>query len=132
MSWTGGLSGLSPTGHGLTVLPFWTGERAPGWAGDARGAISGFDFATKPEEVVLAVLEAVALRISLVYDHLRPTMGDSPRVCASGQALTDSAVWPRILSDALGLPVEIPKTEEAAARGAAVLALGGHGGDRRS
>ena len=35
------LAGLEPDGHGLTVLPFWGGERSTGWADDARGAIVG-------------------------------------------------------------------------------------------
>ena len=35
----------SPDAHGLTILPFWAGERSTGWNPDARGAILGLTFA---------------------------------------------------------------------------------------
>ena len=45
------LAGGEPDAHGLTVLPFFAGERSPGWAGDARASIHGLSFATRPEDI---------------------------------------------------------------------------------
>src|SRR5260370_3276470 len=50
--------------HGLTVLPFWAGERNPGWADNARGAIVGMRLATRPVDIMRAALEALALRFA--------------------------------------------------------------------
>ncbi|TYZ54286.1 hypothetical protein PybrP1_009359, partial [[Pythium] brassicae (nom. inval.)] len=56
--------------HGLNVLPFLSGERAPGWVEDATCTISGITKWTTPVEVLYAALESVALRISLVFSLL--------------------------------------------------------------
>lgn len=56
--------------HGLNVLPFLSGERAPGWVENATCAISGITKWTTPVEVLYAALESVALRISLVFSLL--------------------------------------------------------------
>ena len=40
------LEAMTPDAHGLTVLPFLAGERAPGWRGDRRGAVAGLSLDT--------------------------------------------------------------------------------------
>ena len=117
------LANLPPAGHRLTVLPLLTGERNPGWRGDARGAISGITLATTPLEIFRAGLESVALRIAEIYQLLAPLVAQRPQVIASGGALSKSKLWAQILSDALGEPLAISSVHEASARGAALLAL---------
>ena len=56
----------------LTVLPFLAGERAPGWRGDRRGAVTGLSLDTTALDIVHAALESVALRLALVYGLLAP------------------------------------------------------------
>ena len=68
------LAGAEPDAHGLTVLPFFAGERSPGWDGNARATIHGLSLATRPEDIARAGLEAVALRIALVYNQLRSVL----------------------------------------------------------
>jgi gluconokinase len=117
------LAALPPDGHGLTVLPFLAGERAPGWRGDRRGAITGLSLDTGPIEIMRAALEAVALRLALVYGLLAPYAAREHLVVASGGALTRSRVWTQMLADALGHPVTRSHGPEATSRGAALLAL---------
>jgi gluconokinase len=117
------LASLAPDAHGLTMLPFLTGERSPGWAGHARAAISGLSLATTPLEILQAGLEAVAYRIGLVFDLLQPLLPDDFEVVASGGALLHSPVWCQIVADVLDRPVAVSRVEEASARGAALLAL---------
>ena len=50
------LAGGEPDAHGLTVLPFFAGERSPGWAGDARATIHGLSLATRPEDIAAQAL----------------------------------------------------------------------------
>src|SRR2546422_3290221 len=99
------LAALPAAGHGLTVLPHWAGERAPGWRGDRLGAIVGLRLDTTALEITRAALEAVALRLALVYDLLAPCAGPAHTIVASGGALARSRVWTQIIADALGQPI---------------------------
>jgi gluconokinase len=114
---------MEPDGHGLTVLPFLAGERAPGWAGHARATIHGLTLASTPLHILRAGLEAVAYRIALVFRLLRPVLPADPQVIASGGALLHSPAWLGIIADVLGRPVSLSQVEEASGRGAALLAL---------
>jgi gluconokinase len=114
---------MEPDSHGLTVLPFLAGERAPGWAGHARGAIDGLSLATTPLEILRAAMEAVAYRLFLVFEMLRPLVPGDPLVVASGGALLRSPAWLQIVTDVLGRPVAACGVAEATSRGAALLAL---------
>jgi gluconokinase len=117
------LAVMEPDGHGLTVLPFLAGERSPGWAGNARAAIHGISLATTPLEIVRAGLEAVAFRIGMVFDLLRPLLPDGSRIIAGGGAMNGSPAWLQIIADVLARPVAVSQVGEASARGAALLAL---------
>jgi gluconokinase len=117
------LSGLEPDGHGLTVLPFFAGERAPGWAGHARAAFCGISLATTPLHLLQASLEGVAYRIALVFELLRPLLPGDPQVVASGGAILSSPAWLQIMTNALGRPVAASGVPEASERGSVLLAL---------
>jgi gluconokinase len=117
------LDAMPPDGHGLTVLPFLAGERAPGWRGDRRGAVAGLSLDTGPLDIARASLEAVALRLALVYRLLAPHAARVHDIVASGGAVTRSRAWTRMLADALGHPVTWSHEPEATSRGAALLAL---------
>jgi gluconokinase len=113
---------LSPDAHGLTVLPFWSGERSTGWNPEASGAILGLTLQTRPVEILRAAMEAIAFRFALIASALEPFAPDALFV-ASGHALRYSPTWLQILADVLGRPVAVSETSEASTRGAALLAL---------
>ncbi len=135
---------LSPDAHGLTVLPFLTGERAPNWNADARGVIAGISLKTQPIEILRAGLESIAYRLGLIFELLRGVAPDTQRdtssrllddtpsqqamrdavsVIASGGALMNSPTWIQIIADTLGVPVIASAEAEATSRGTALLAL---------
>ncbi len=117
------LAKMEPDAHGLTMLPFLAGERAPGWAGHARATIHGLSLATTPLEILRAGLEAVAYRIAIVFELLRQLLPSEPQIIASGGALLHSPAWLQIMADTLGRPVAVSEVQEASARGAALSAL---------
>ena len=121
------LEALAPDAHGLTVLPFLAGERAPGWVSDARADILGLSLNTRPIEILRAGLEAVAYRLDLVFELLRTVAPNAHEVIASGGALMHSPVWTQIIADVLGAPVIASGEPEATSRGIALLALKGLG-----
>lgn len=117
------LAAMRPDEHGLTLLPLFAGERAPGWRGDLRAAVVGLSLGTRPLDLLRAGLEAVALRLALVADRLAPAAPGAGTVVASGGAVLGSPAWLSIIADALGRPVRPSGEPEASARGAALLAL---------
>ncbi|NWF92309.1 MAG: gluconokinase [Syntrophaceae bacterium] len=117
------LARIEPDAHGLTVLPFLAGERAPNWAGHARATIHGLSLATTPLEILRAGLEAVAYRIAIVFELLRQILPSEPQIVASGGALIHSSSWLQIIADTLGRPLAISEVQEASNRGVALLAL---------
>lgn len=118
----GEIAELEPDAHGLTVLPFWSGERSTGWSTDARGGIFGLRQGTKPVEIVRATLESIAYRFALIARALDPIAPEAT-IIASGNALRSSPVWLQIIADVLGRPLMFGGSAESSIRGAALLAL---------
>jgi gluconokinase len=110
--------------HGLTVLPFVAGERAPGWHERARASIIGFTLNTQPVDLVQAGLEAIAYRFSLIYRRVKPYLAaEQHQIIASGGGLLSSPAWLQIMADALGEPILALTEKEITSRGIALLGL---------
>jgi gluconokinase len=115
---------IKPDGHGLTILPFLAGERAPGWNDRAQAVFMGMNFDTTPEEIVRAALEAVSYRFYQIAQRLAPLLTDDVVYIASGAPVLNSPVWMQILADVLGAPVYANAEPEATIRGTVFLANG--------
>lgn len=115
---------LAAPGRGaLVALPFLAGERSPGWRADRRGAVVGLSLDTTAVDVLRAMLEAVALRLALVYDLLAPCAAPDHAIVASGGAFEHSRAWAQLIADAVGRPIVRAAETEATSRGIALLAL---------
>lgn len=117
------LADMPPAGHGLTMLPFVAGERAPGWRDDARASLIGFSLNTRPIDILRAGLEAVAYRFALIHRLITPHLPPDHEIIASGAGLLSSPAWLQIMADVLGRPLLALAEKEATSRGAALLAL---------
>jgi len=117
------LAAMAPGAHGLTALPLMAGERGPGWADHAHGALAGLSLATTALEILRASLEGIALRFALVDRILDAAVAGDHDVIATGGGMRHSAAWLRIMCDALGRRTFPSEVREASARGAALLAL---------
>jgi gluconokinase len=109
--------------HGLTVLPFLSGERSTGWAAHARAAVIGLSLDSRPLHILRAGLEAVAYRIAAVYDLLAREVGPPVTVIASGAAVLRSPAWAQIISDVIGKEIIASAESETSSRGAALQVL---------
>lgn len=137
MSWLAGFSGLRdpraamqasakipPDSHGLTVLPFFAGERAPSWQDSLGGTITGMTLDTSPAHVHRALLEATSLRFGSVYEAVKLFASARHDIVANGGALLQSPLWMQITADVLGHEIRaLPARMEASARGAAITAM---------
>ena len=117
------LGKMPPDGHGLSVLPFWAGERSLGWHAGARGTITGINLHTTSQDILRASLEAIAYRFAAVHDVLTQQYPSAREIVASGGALVHDPAWTQIMADVFGVPVTASKVFEASSRGAALLAL---------
>ncbi len=120
------VAALQPDGHGLTVLPFLSGERSLGWHANARMTISGMQAHTSPADLLRAGMESLAYQLDAVFGQVCHTLQrgrTAPRVIGSGGALLGSTTLGQIVADTLGVPVYPSLDHEASARGAALLAL---------
>jgi gluconokinase len=119
------LAALPPAAHGLTVLPFVAGERAPGWNDKARASLTGFTLNTKPVEIVQASLEGIAYRFALIYERIARHLPPDPqrKIIASGGGLLSSPAWLQIFADVLGQPILALAEKEITSRGIALLGL---------
>jgi len=114
---------MPPDGHGLTILPFWAGERSPNWRGDARAAITGLSLSTQPAALFRAAMEAITYQLAIVADTMRRAVPGPRAVIATGGQLINSTTWTQMLADAVRLRVMMSPEKEASSRGAALLAL---------
>ncbi|MGH2516236.1 MAG: gluconokinase [Ktedonobacterales bacterium] len=117
---------LAPAASGVTVLPYLAGERSLGWHGEARATFAGIGAKTTPNELLRAGIEALAYRISAVYERLARALNlpaSAPQVIGSGGALLGSPLFQQTVADVLGVPLYPSRDAEASARGAALLAL---------
>ena len=115
---------LEPDAHGLTLLPFFAGERSPSWNDAATGTLSGIRLSTTPGHIFRASLEATAYRIAAIHDDLRPLAADGYEIHANGSAVLNSPLWLQIIADTLGRQVDaVDAHTEASAQGAAICAL---------
>jgi gluconokinase len=117
---------FKPDEHGLTILPFISGERSLGWHADARMTIKGIQIHTSPAALLRAGMEALAYQLGAVYEQLCNALKmekTAPKMIASGGALLGSMTLQHIVADTLGVSVYPSLEHEASARGAALLAL---------
>ena len=114
---------LRPDEHGLTVLPFLSGERSTGWHSEARAAFIGLSLDTSPVEILRAGLESVAYRFAAIYDLIAREIGRPSKVIASGGAVLRSPAWAQIISDVIGAEIVTSAEAEISSRGAALMGL---------
>ena len=114
---------VPPDSHGLTVLPFWAGERSPNWRGEARAVIAGLSLGTQPAHILRAAMEAITYQLVTVAEGMQRVVDRPQSVIATGGQLIHSQAWSQMLADALDLRVMTSPEKEASSRGAALLAL---------
>jgi gluconokinase len=108
--------------HGLTMMPFFHGERSTGYNENATGSITGLAPSHDATDILQAAMEAVAYRLAEIDDRLK-TIAKFREIVASGGALRDSSVWAQIIADVLGRDLVISAAQESSLRGAVLLAL---------
>ena len=107
-----------PGAHGLTLLPYFEGERTPNRP-DATGVFSGMNIAnSNPADIARAMIEGMLSGLADAVASLTDLGVDIKRVLIIGGAAKNPAVG-QIASALFGRPVLIPPAGEYVADGAA-------------
>ena len=102
----------------LYFLPYLSGERCPHNDEEVRGAFIGLNHATTRADMQRAVFEGVSFAIKDCIE-LCPEKITKATVCGGG---TNSREWMQILSDILGIELDIIQNEGPALGGALLAA----------
>ena len=102
-------------------LPYLMGERSPHNDPAARGAFLGLRMDTTRADMTQAVLEGVSFAFKDCVEIAKAQGIEIPasRICGGG---AKSALWRTILANVLGIPLELPQTEQGPGYGGAMLA----------
>lgn len=103
-------------------LPYLMGERSPINDTDARGMFIGMRPDTTRSDMILAILEGVAFAIKDNLEIAKSLGIDITKsgICGGGGK---SPLWRKIISNVLGVTLEVPLVEEGPGLGGAMLAM---------
>jgi xylulokinase len=108
--------------EGLTVLPFFNGERTPNLP-NGRASVNGITAANfKRENLARAALEAAIFGMRIGLEGFN-TLGFRAREIRLTGGGAKSPLWQYIAANVMNLPIRIPSGNEAAALGGAIQAL---------
>lgn len=107
---------------GVYFVPAFTGLGAPYWNPDVRGAIFGLTRGTTKAHITRAAIEAQAYQTCDLMSAMIADSGIQPSVLRVDGGLVRNAFMTQFLSDMLNVKIDIPKSVETTALGAAYLA----------
>jgi autoinducer 2 (AI-2) kinase len=91
-----------------------------------EGALKGISFLENSllsvPHLYLALVQNIVFAINGNIQQLEQTVGDHANKVFIGGPAIESSIWPQLLADILGRPVQIPEEKEATPLGSAVLA----------
>ncbi|MDD7585505.1 MAG: gluconokinase [Corynebacterium glucuronolyticum] len=113
----------APSTYAPEVLPFFSGERATGWASGATASLIGVTDDTTPLDLWRGIIEGIAISYGRIYEQLDDAGAQPERVIASGRVTTDHPAWLHVLADTLRCNVVPLAMKRATLRGTALIAL---------
>lgn len=117
------VAAAEPDSGAPLVLPYFSGERATGWAANARATFTGISPATTGAMLARGTLEGVAISYARIADQLQEVSGQLPTILASGGVSQELPSLLQILADVLEAPVVPVTMKRVTLRGTALLAL---------
>jgi xylulokinase len=110
----------------VMVLPHFTATGPPDFIADSCGVITGLTLETSRGEILKGLIEATTFYLRECFDSL-PATGITVTDFRAVGGGSKSDAWVQVCADILGQPFLRPKTREAGALGAAILAGAGSG-----
>jgi glycerol kinase len=108
--------------EGTLCVPALAGLAAPWWRSDATASLTGMTLATRPEHVILAVVQGIAAQVAELTDLITTDFGRPLTRLRVDGGLTRSRTLMQCTADIAQLPVDVFPSAHATALGAAALA----------
>jgi xylulokinase len=115
-----------PGANGITILPYFAGERTPLFDAHAKGVFFGMQLTTTAGDIYQALQEAIGYGIRHNLETLKGAGEQAERIIAIG-GVSSSEMSMQIISDAAGCVQQIPSQTAGASYGDAFLAAYGSG-----
>jgi glycerol kinase len=106
---------------GTLCVPAFAGLAAPWWRSDAKATLSGMTLATRPEHIILAVLQGIAAQVGELATLVGSDSGAPLQRLRADGGLTNSRTLMQATADLLQIPVDVYPSAHATAIGAAAL-----------
>lgn len=110
-----------PGANGVTILPYFAGERTPLFDPHAKGVFFGMQLTTSPGDMFQALQEAIGFGVRHNLEVLGKAGERANRIIAIG-GVTSSDMTMQIITDIAGCPQQIPSQRLGACYGDAFLA----------
>ncbi len=107
---------------GVVMVPAFAGLGSPWWDPDARAALLGMTFATRPAHVARATIESMALQTRDVVETMTAGTGRAIAELRIDGGAASNDLLCALQADHLGASVSRPVVTETTALGAAMLA----------
>jgi xylulokinase len=114
-------AGVPPGSDGVTILPYFLGEKTPIMDPRARGVIFGLDLSHSRAHIFRATLEAVMYGFRHHVDVLREAGLEPSRFLATNGGVS-SSLWRQIAADVLGEPITSFRNHPGSVLGVAFVA----------
>ena len=119
---TEALASQAEDNGGVYFVPALSGLGAPHWDMSARGAFLGITRGVQREQMVRAVLEAIAYQVKEVVEAVNEDSGTPIQTLKVDGGACQNDFLMQFQADVLGIPVERPAILDATAQGAAFAA----------
>jgi glycerol kinase len=106
---------------GVLCVSALAGLAAPWWRSDATGSFTGMTLATRPEHLVVAVIQGIAAQVAEVAAALADDLDEPLTSLRVDGGLTRSRLLMQAVADLTQLPVALYPSPHATALGAAAL-----------
>jgi glycerol kinase len=108
--------------QGVLCVPSLAGLAAPWWRPDATAAFTGMSLSTRPEHLVLAVVQGIAAQVAEIGTLVESDLGQPLTRLRVDGGLTQSRTLMQATADLMQIPIDVYPSAHATALGAAALA----------
>ena len=113
----------SPAGaKGVMFLPHMSAAGCPVVDSRSLGAFVGMSNFVESGDMLRAIIEGLDYQVLDILTALQTGFGITPEHLVAVGGATRNSFWMQNKADVVGLPIEVPKVEEATPLGAAILA----------
>jgi len=113
----------APGAEGLVFHPYLNGERTPYWDPLLRADFIGMTMRHRREHFVRALYEGIAFSLRDCFEVFKAN-GQGFKLARITGGGARSATWRQIVSDVLGIPIELPAVADASFGAALIAGVG--------